>query len=144
MKTIFAVDDNRINLLITEEVLSDRYEVITMLSAAVMFELLEEITPDLILLDIMMPEVDGFAALKRLKEDKRYEDIPVIFLTGKKDNDAEVLAFEMGITDFISKPFSAPILLNRVKMVLHMEDIISERLKKLQNAQNDDRTGEPL
>ncbi|MCL2605148.1 MAG: response regulator [Defluviitaleaceae bacterium] len=136
MKTIFAVDDNRINLLITEEVLSNHYEVITMISASVMFELLDEVIPDLILLDIMMPDIDGFAALKRLKGDKRFAHIPVIFLTGKKDNDAEVLAFEMGVTDFMSKPFSAPILLNRVKMILHIEEIVSERLQKLLQEQN--------
>jgi putative two-component system response regulator len=136
MKTIFVVDDNRINLLIAEEVLSEQYEVITMLSVAVMFHLLKEVKPDLILLDIMMPEVDGFAAIKQLKADERYSDIPVIFLTGKKDHDSEVLGFELGAVDFISKPFSAPVLQNRVKYILHMETVIHERLQKLLHERN--------
>ena len=127
MKTIFVVDDNRTNLLVAEDALSGYYEVITQLSASTMFELLEEAIPDLILLDIMMPEMDGFAALKILKEDTRYADIPVVFLTSKNDTETEALGFERGVIDFIRKPFSAPVLLNRIKSILHMESIIRER-----------------
>ena len=136
MKTVFVVDDNRINLLIAEEVLSDHYEVITMISASVMFELLDDVVPDLILLDIMMPEIDGFEALKRLKGDARYAHVPVIFLTGKNDVETEKLGFEMGVIDFIAKPFSAPILLNRIKYILHIETVINERLEQLLREQN--------
>jgi putative two-component system response regulator len=119
MKTIFIVDDNRSNLLMAEDALSEYYEVITQISAATMFELLEDLIPDLILLDIMMPDMDGIAALKQLKSDMRYESIPVIFLTGKNDADMEALSFEIGVVDYIHKPFSGPVLLNRIKSVLH-------------------------
>jgi len=101
-----------------------------------MFELLENVTLDLILLDIMMPEMDGFEALKLLKSNDRYIDIPVIFLTSRKDESTESLGFEMGVVDFISKPFSEPVLLNRIKTHLGIENIIRERtnsLKKLKN-----------
>jgi PAS domain S-box-containing protein len=138
MKTIFVIDDNRINLLITEEVLSHQYDVITMNSASVMFSLIDKVMPDLILLDIMMPEIDGFEAIKRLKANERYRHIPVIFLTGKKDNDSEVLGFELGAVDFISKPLSAPILLNRIKYILHIEAVINERLEQLPRKRNMD------
>jgi len=132
MKTIFVVDDNTINLLTAKEVLSDQYKVITLLSASIMFEFLDNVIPDLILLDIMMPELDGFGALKRLRADKRYAKIPVIFLTSKSDADTEALGFEMGVVDFISKPFSGPVLLNRIKAHLHMESIIHIRTEQLQ------------
>jgi len=132
MKTIFAVDDNRINLLTAEEALSEQYNVFTLSSAALMFELFDDVMPDLILLDILMPEISGFEALKRLKADKRYAGIPVIFLTSKKDADTEALGFEMGVVDFISKPFSKPVLLNRIKTHLNIEDIINERTTMLQ------------
>ena len=131
MKTIFIVDDNTINLHTAKEVLSEEYKVITLSSAAIMFEFLDNVVPDLILLDIMMPELDGFGALKRLRDDKRHTKIPVIFLTSKSDADTEALGFEMGVVDFISKPFSGPVLLNRIKAQLHMESIIQKRTEKL-------------
>ena len=136
VKTIFIVDDNTINLHAAKEVLSDEYKVITLSSAFLMFEFLDNVVPDLILLDIMMPELDGFGALKRLRDDKRYTKIPVIFLTSKNDADTEALGFEMGVVDFISKPFSGPVLLNRVKAHLHLESIISKRTEKLLRLQN--------
>jgi len=132
VKTIFVVDDNRTNLIVSEEALSEHYEVITMLSGALVFELLNDVVPDLILLDILMPEMDGFAVLKKLKGDDRYADIPVIFLTSKNDIDTEVLGFEMGVVDFIIKPFSKPVLLNRIKNILHMESVIRKRTINLQ------------
>jgi putative two-component system response regulator len=131
MKTIYVVDDNMINLHTAKEVLSDGYKVITLSSALIMFEFLENIVPDLILLDIVMPELDGFGALKRLRTDKRFEMIPVIFLTSKSDADTEVLGFEMGVVDFIHKPFSPPVLLNRIKTHLNIDALIRERTKKL-------------
>jgi len=137
LKTIFVVDDNNVNLLTADDVLSDHYHVYTMPSALNMFELLENIRPDIILLDIMMPEMDGFEALKKLKSDNRYFDIPVIFVTSRDDEQTESLGFKMGAIDFISKPFSAPVLLNRIKTHLGIEDIIHERtenLKKLKNS----------
>jgi len=115
MKTIFVVDDNNINLVRADEILSDFYNVFTLASASTMFDLLNEIIPDLILLDIMMPEINGFEALKRLKADKRYAQIPVIFLTGKNDANTKNMGFEMKVMDFITKPFSAPVLLNCIK-----------------------------
>jgi len=132
MKTIFVIDDNSTNLLMAEEVLSAQYEVITMLSASVMFELLEKVMPDLILLDIMMPEIDGFDALRQLKASTRYSGIPVIFVTSKSDVATEAFGFEMGVVDFIAKPFSGPVLLHRIKSILNMESIIRERTDMLQ------------
>jgi len=131
MKKIFIVDDNSANLLMADDVLSDYYDVITFLSAPTMFELLQNIIPDLILLDIMMPEMDGFAALKLLKANPRYADIPVMFLTGKNDADTEARGFEMGVMDFIAKPFSGPVLLNRIKKHLMLENIIADRTEEL-------------
>ena len=115
MKTIFVVDDNIINLVTADETLSDSYKVFTLVSASTMLDLLNEIIPDLILLDIMMPEINGFEALQKLKADERYAKIPVIFLTSKNDTNTESRGLKMGAVDFILKPFSAPLLLNRIK-----------------------------
>ncbi|MDR2533102.1 MAG: response regulator [Oscillospiraceae bacterium] len=133
MKTVFVVDDNDVNLLTAENSLSKQYRVFTLPSASAMFELLEEVVPDLILLDILMPETNGFDALRMLKGDTRYFNIPVIFLTSRSDSTTEALGFEMGAVDFISKPFSEPVLLNRIKCHLKIEDIINERTYYLNN-----------
>ena len=115
LKTIFVVDDNNVNLLSAERALSKHYRIFTMPSALKMFDLLEHVTPDLILLDIMMPKMDGLEALKVLKSKPGKENIPVIFLTSKNDAATQSLGLEMGAVDFISKPISPPILLDRIK-----------------------------
>jgi len=118
MKTIFVVDDNSINLIIAKSVLSEYYEVITMSSAATMFEILESLIPDIILLDIMMPDITGFDALEQLKADAKYAEIPVIFLSGRNDDATKTHGLKMGAADLIEKPFSRPVLLERIKTIL--------------------------
>jgi putative two-component system response regulator len=142
-KIIFIVDDNEINLIVAKEVLKDYYNVMTMSSASKMFSLLETVKPSLILLDIDMPEMDGKIALKNLKANKDFSDIPVIFLTGIEDPKIEAEGFESGAVDFIKKPFSQPVLLNRIKAHLDIDAIIHERTSQLkqrtiqlQNLQN--------
>ena len=130
-KTIFVVDDNDTNLTMAKSALSKQYRVMTLPSAAKMFTLLERIKPDLILLDIEMPEMDGFSALKQLKSNAVYADIPVIFLTGMTDDVMEVRGFELGVIDFITKPFSEPVLMNRIKTHLDIDDLIRERTSQL-------------
>jgi len=115
MKCIFVVDDSSINLLTAKEALSEHYIVMTLSSAMIMFEFLNNIKPDLILLDIEMPDMNGFEALKQLKTDNRYAGIPVMFVTGNNDSATESLGYEMGAIDFITKPFSKSALLDRVK-----------------------------
>ena len=131
MKTIFVVDDNDTNLTMAKEALVEHYRVMTIPSAAKMFALLEKITPDLILLDIEMPEVDGFEALTLLKNNSEHMDIPVIFLTGMNDAAVEVLGFQLGVIDFITKPFSEPVLVNRIKTHLDIDELIRERTSQL-------------
>jgi len=120
LKTIFIVDDNDVNLATAEKALSEQYRVFTLPSAPDMFELLNNVVPDIILLDILMPGMDGFEALRLLKSDARYADIPVLFLSGRNGAATEARGFEAGALDFISKPFSEPVLLNRIKV--HLEE----------------------
>jgi len=127
MKVIFVVDDSAVNLTKAKQVLKDDYRVFTLLSADKMFTLLENVAPDLILLDIEMPDMDGFAAMLKLKENKNTENIPVIFLTALNDEARETRGFELGAVDFIAKPFSAPVLLNRISHHLHIEELIQKQ-----------------
>jgi putative two-component system response regulator len=136
MKTIFVVDDSDTNLSMAEEALDKLYRVMTMPSAVKMFSFLEKIIPDLILLDIEMPEIDGFQALSRLKSENAWVNIPVMFLTGRNDAAVEVHGFEMGAVDFVTKPFSAPVLINRIKTHLEIDELIRERTTQLNRLQN--------
>jgi putative two-component system response regulator len=136
LKTIFVIDDSDTNLSMAESVLEDQYHVMTMPSAAKMFELLKKITPDLILLDIEMPEMDGFQALEKLKADSQTTEIPVMFLTGRNDAVVEAQGFEMGAVDFVTKPFSAPVLINRIRTHLNIDEVIRERTMQLNRLQN--------
>jgi len=118
MKTVFVVDDSGINLMKADEALTDHYNVFTIKSAFTMFKLFDDIIPDVILLDILMPDINGYDVMKRLKADVRYAGIPVIFLTSMNDAAEEARGYEMGAEDFIKKPFSKNILLDRIKTVL--------------------------
>lgn len=129
---IFIVDDNDVNLISAKEALKDHYFVMTMPSAAKMLTLIEKITPSLILLDIEMPEIDGFQALSLLKSNPKYQHIPVIFVTSISNSDVESQGFEKGVVDFITKPFSPAILLHRVRVQLDIENIIKERTNRLE------------
>ncbi|MCL2083976.1 MAG: response regulator [Oscillospiraceae bacterium] len=136
MKTIFLVDDSNISLAKGEEALEDHYRVMTLPSAAKMFGMLAKVRPDLILLDIEMPAMNGFEALKLLKADDAYAGIPVIFVTGRNDTDAETLGFELGAVDFVTKPFSPPVLLNRIKSHLGIDELVRERTAQLERLKN--------
>jgi len=132
MKTIFVVDDSDTCLSKVEEVLESQYRVMTLPSASKMFAMLEKIMPDLILLDIAMPEMDGYTALRILKDNPKTANIPVIFLTGQADVMVEAHSFDLGVIDFIVKPFSALVLLNRVKMHMDMDGVVRERTEHLE------------
>jgi len=131
LKLILIVDDSTLYLKSAQVALEDMYNVITLTSAIEMFETLQMVKPDLIVLDIIMPDMDGITALKKLKSDIRYANIPVVFLTGKKDDETEAYGFEIGAVDFITKPFSKAVLTNRIKTHLDIEDVIRERTETL-------------
>jgi putative two-component system response regulator len=114
-QTIFLVDDNLANLTAGKIMLKEYYDIFPMPSGTKLFDILEKVTPDLILLDIEMPEMNGYEALKKLKAEKKTREIPVIFLTARNDPGSELEGLNLGATDYISKPFSPPLLLKRIE-----------------------------
>jgi len=125
-KKIIVVDDNLDNLSGLKNTLKDIYEVYPCPSASELFDLLEHIQPDLILLDVEMPEINGYEAAKKLKSDDKYRDIPIIFLTSMGDEQSEMEGLKLGAVDYIHKPFVAPLLLQRIKTHLSMMEQQSE------------------
>jgi len=136
-KIIFVVDDSLTNLSAAEAALEDYYTVMTIPSGERAISLLDKVKPDLILLDIEMPEMSGFDVLSYIKYNERFKDIPVIFLTAMLDEKIEIKALQMGIVDFITKPFSTPVLLNRIRLHLDMSSVIRERTMELNHAKQD-------
>lgn len=118
---ILVVDDDTANLMLAQKLLGKEYRVAAANSGATAFKYLERNRPDLILLDINMPEMDGFEVMKRLKEEEAYNSIPVIFLTADKDSETETKCFESGAIDFVGKPFIPDVLRSRVRRTLELE-----------------------
>ena len=138
-KTIFLVDDNKTNLIIGSNTLSKAYKVFTMNSGERMFAALEKITPDLILLDIEMPDINGYEVLERLKSNKKTENIPVIFLTALISEENELKGLSMGALDYVRKPFSPSLLLKRVELHLSLIDYNSNLERMVQSRTRDIR-----
>ena len=133
-KMVFVVDDTDTNLAKAEECLEDIYDVMTLPSGAKLFGLLSKIMPNIILLDIEMPEMNGFEVLELLKENPLYKNIPVIFLTSMMDSEIEARGFQMGAVDFINKPFSTKVLLNRIRLHIDISELIRERTQQLEKS----------
>jgi len=121
-KLLVLVDDNPANLKIGKNVLSEIYTVITSPSAEKMFAILEKNSPELILLDIDMPEMNGYEAIRILKSKPATKNIPVIFLTAKTESDNELEGLSLGAVDYITKPFQPPLLLKRIEVHLLVEE----------------------
>ena len=120
-KKIIIVDDNMSYLSIVRNLLKPFYEVYPAPSAAKLFKLADKFIPDLVLLDVNMPVMNGFEAIEVLKENPRYKDIPVVFLTAKDDETSAMKGLELGASDYVTKPFYGPLLLRRISNILLIE-----------------------
>ena len=120
-KKIIMVDDDRTNLTVVKNALIDRYDVFTVPSGEKLFGLFEKVAPDLILLDIEMPEMNGYEVIRKLKDSEQTVDIPVIFLSGMIDPESEIEGLNLGAVDYIFKPFSRELLLKRIELHLLLE-----------------------
>ena len=121
-KKIIVVDDNIENLTAIKNTLKEIYEVFPCLSAANMFDLLGHFKPDLILLDVEMPDINGYEAASKLKSNDASKDIPIIFLTSMNEAESEMTGLNLGAVDYIHKPFAAPLLIRRIKTHLSLID----------------------
>lgn len=136
---ILVVDDDMMNLRIASKILEKQFSVNCVSSGAEALEFVSGKMPNLILLDIHMPGMDGFEVIAKLKSDDKYKDIPVIFLTADDDREAELRGFKEGALDFITKPFIAAIMLQRVSRILELDrlqkNLQSEVLKQTKKAE---------
>ena len=141
---IFLVDDNIVNLNTGKTLLQHKYTVVTIPSGDKLLLMLKKARPDLILLDVEMPGMSGYDAIKEIKANPETARIPVIFLTGKSDPENELLGLSLGAVDYISKPFSPPLLLKRIELHLlvqsqeHELRLFNENLLAMVKERTDD------
>lgn len=126
VETILVVDDTQINISILVELLAQQYDIIVALDGKTALEIANTELPDLILLDIMMPQMDGYEVCKELKQNSKTKKIPIIFLTAKTDEDSIETAYEVGGSDYVSKPFKPKELKARVKTQLDLQSMIKD------------------
>lgn len=119
---LLIVDDIPINIQILAGELREEYQIKIATRGEKALEIARvEPSPDLILLDIMMPEMDGYEACRRLKQDPRTRSIPIIFITAKGDVEDETLGFDLGAADYITKPFQLPVVKARIRTHLSLK-----------------------
>ena len=135
---ILVVDDVPANLKVIVQTLTDEgYEVRTAISGERALKQISYDLPDLILLDIKMPGIDGFETCKRLKENPETKDIPVVFMTAISDSESVVKGFTLGAVDYITKPFQVVEVLARVKTHIYLEQLRKNLEKEVANKTNE-------
>lgn len=142
---ILVVDDTTTNLEIVLDILTNAgFEVMTEVNGERALKQVESRLPDLILLDVMMPKIDGFETCKKLKQNPETCDIPVIFMTGNSDTDSKIKGLSIGAVDYITKPFNQEELLARIQTHIQLRNLtktlekrVAERTAALSKALKD-------
>ncbi len=148
--TIMIVDDTEMNISILVDALGDDYDLVIAINGVEALELMKEEKPDLVLLDIMMPEMDGYTVLEKMNEDTSNNNIPVILLSAIVDSESKTKGFSLGAVDYVTKPFELAEVKARVKTHLELkearellknqneilEEKVRERTKQLEKSQS--------
>lgn len=132
MKHILVVDDNKANLAMAKQELTGDYQVTPVISGLQALQFLEKKIPDLILLDINMPEMDGKETMRRIREKSEWKKIPIIFLTADSTPETESECLEIGADDFIAKPFVPRVMRSRISRILELEDLRNDLETRLE------------
>jgi len=145
MQNILIIDDEVTNISVLNELLQPNYNVLFAKDGKTGMKIARSpMRPDLILLDIVMPEIDGYQVMKLLKSDEYTNNIPVIFITAKGQEEDEAKGFELGAVDYITKPFKPIVVKARIKSQLELkrhrdfqEWMLKERTKELQQMEKE-------
>jgi len=136
---VLIIDDERSNIITLTDILGKDFKVYAEIDSREAVSTAEEVVPDLILLDILMPDMNGYDVIALLKASKTLRDVPVIFITGLDSNDAEEKGLTLGAVDYISKPFNAAIVMLRVRNQINLVNrtrALQERTESLLRLQN--------
>ena len=144
-KTVLLVDDAPANIQVVTSILKDIYKIRVATNGAKALVLAKDTPlPELVLLDVMMPQMDGYEVCTRLKADPETQDIPVIFLTGQTEIEDETKGFEVGAVDYIHKPFSPAVVKARVHTHLVLRGIREQLARQLLTIQKELETARQI
>ena len=118
-KIVYVEDSNTVSMLVKYKLTMEGFNVKIITDGEFAFEIIKTELPDIVLLDVMLPIKDGLTILKDLKSSKETKSIPVIMLTTDSEEDLILKCFEEGASDYITKPFSTPVLVARINKILH-------------------------
>ena len=142
-KSILMIDDVKLNLATAKDVLQNEYILYEASSAQEGFDILNKHIPDLILMDLVMPEMGGYEMIEILKSTRRFMGIPVIILTAHTDSENEVKALELGAADFITKPFVPAVMKRRIETQIELssyqhslEKLVQEKVEEVEKLQD--------
>ncbi|MCL2175056.1 MAG: response regulator [Treponema sp.] len=121
-RKILIVDDEKINILALAHFLKSQYDIIVTTDSLSALETAEKHLPDLILLDVIMPDMNGYEVIQKLKESEIAKDIPVIFISGLNDSENEEKGIMLGAADFITKPFNKTLVKKRIETQIMLLD----------------------
>lgn len=127
MKKIVIVDDEMMNLVLEEHALADEYQVICATSGEEALKAMNREVPDLVLLDIEMPGMDGKTVARIMKEDDRLKEVPIVFLTADSDPDTQIECLKLGAEDFVIKPFVPILMKKRIGRILEYIDLRKDK-----------------
>ncbi len=139
VKRILVIDDEKVNLDTAARLLKRKYLVLTAESGREGFDILTKVKPDLILLDVKLPEMDGFDILRRLKAGYETNTIPVIMMSANEDTDTEIRGLHAGVLDFVKKPLVPEILEMRIRNTLNLQEMQHDLEKKVEEATRHNR-----
>jgi len=121
-RKIFIIDDEKLNILALAHFLKEQYDIIVTIDSLTALETAEKHMPDLILLDIIMPDMDGYEVIEKLKKSETVKDIPVIFISGLNNAESEEKGIMLGAADFITKPFNKTLVKKRIETQISLLD----------------------
>ena len=121
LKKLVIVDDDVSYLSIVRNLLKSYFEVYPAPSAIKLFTIMGNFIPDMVLLDLDMPGMNGFQVIKAMKENPRYKDVPIMLLTAMEDESSLMEGLNLGATDYVTKPFTGPLLVLRINNILQIE-----------------------
>jgi len=129
---ILIVDDTELNVILLNQILLNAgYRVLTANGGRKCLEILETEVPDIILLDVIMPEINGFDVAEKVKSNDKTKDIPIIFLSAVSDFDSKIKGLERGAVDYIIKPYDDREVIARIEVHLKIKALEQERLKHI-------------
>ncbi|MDO5520451.1 MAG: response regulator [bacterium] len=136
MANLLVVDDNKTNLQVLKQLLSKEYNVVPVLSGKMALHYIEKKRPDVILLDLLMPEMDGITTMEHIRRLPNGKDIPIIFLTADDDKRTEQSCLDAGAYDFIVKPFDYSVINSRIDQAIQSVKLNENRKEGNSNENN--------